>query len=116
MKQGKMYVSEFYCTECGRKGIPVVRRPNQQREAGHLKKLYCLYCKKETNHAEIRPFGSYTVEDFQREYELGRFEDGNRVPTKDLLKCSKVDCEYNVDGKCWNSNYTYECKHRIDRS
>ncbi len=39
-----MTVSDFYCTKCGRKGIPIARKQGQQREPGHLKKLYCLAC------------------------------------------------------------------------
>jgi len=105
--------SRFFCTYCGNEGIPVVRTAGQQREAGHLKKLYCLHCHKETNHAEVRPYGSYTVEDFQEEFELGRFVDGNKIPVADLLSCSKIDCMYNKDGKCWNSTETYDCGHRI---
>ena len=54
---GKFYktvMSEFYCTQCGKKGIPVYRKKGQERKAGHLKKLYCLYCNMETNHVEIK--------------------------------------------------------------
>ena len=32
--------SRFFCTKCGREGIPVHRKKGQQREGGHLKKLY----------------------------------------------------------------------------
>lgn len=46
--------SSFYCTECGNKGIPVIRKKGQLRKSGHLKKLYCLHCRKETNHVEIK--------------------------------------------------------------
>lgn len=48
-------MSEFYCTECHNKGIPVFRTRGNQRPYQHLKKLYCIHCKKETNHTEIRP-------------------------------------------------------------
>ena len=84
--------SEFYCTRCGKRGIPIIRRPGQQREPGHLKKLYCLNCNEEVNHVEIRPYGSYRYEDFEEEFQLGRFVDGNRVPVADLIKCSKNNC------------------------
>lgn len=104
--------SDFYCIECGNRGIPAARTTRHQREAGHLKKLYCLHCKKETNHAEIRPFGSYTYEDFLEEFELGRFVDGTKIPVKDLMDCSKTDCDFNKHGRCWNSNYSFDCGHR----
>lgn len=102
-------ISDFYCTKCGNKGIMVARPNSHYREGGHLKKLYCLTCKEETNHCEIRPFGKYTVEDFREEFELGRFVDGQRIPANELIKCSKSDCPYNRDGRCWNSNNSYDC-------
>ena len=105
-------ISEFYCTECGKKGIPVARHPGQHRKPGHLKKLFCLHCQKEVNHVEIRPYGSYTYENFLEEYNLGRFFEGNRLRITDLMSCSKEDCPYNKHGKCWNSNYSYNCDYR----
>lgn len=66
-------VSEFYCTCCGTKGIPVPRKASKQRESGHLKKLYCLKCKVQTNHAEIRPF-DYDKEDFLKDLAAGKFK------------------------------------------
>ena len=47
-------ISEFYCTVCGNKGIPLPRSYSSQRNKSHLKKLYCTHCRKETNHVEIR--------------------------------------------------------------
>lgn len=111
-KNQAIFKSDFYCTCCGKQGIPIARKIGKQREAGHLKKLFCLNCQKETNHVEIRPFGSYQYEDFKEEYDLGRFIDGNRIPVADLMSCSKIDCTYNRHGKCWNSNYSYECPYR----
>lgn len=112
MRNRKREVSEFYCTCCGNKGIPIVRKPGQTREPGHLKKLYCLYCKTDTNHVEIRPYGKYYYEDFQEEFELGRFFEGKRIPVTQLMFCSKHNCNYNVNGRCWNSNYSFKCGHR----
>ena len=72
--------SDFYCTICGNKGIPVVRNSARNRESGHLKVLYCMFCKQDTNHAEVRQSGSYTYEDFRFEFLHGNFDlDGNRV-------------------------------------
>lgn len=105
--------SDFYCVRCGQKGIPIARKNGAQREAGHLKKLYCMYCKEEINHAEVRAFGSYNYEDFKLEYDLGRFVNDQRVPLTDCLGCSKEECEYNINGKCWNANKSFNCGHRI---
>lgn len=109
----ELSVNDFYCTECGRKGIPIVRKSGQQREPGHLKKLFCLCCNKETNHAEVRAIGStYTKMDFLEEFALGRFVDGQKIPVSELMSCSKTDCPYNKNGKCWNSNYSHDCEYR----
>lgn len=109
----QMTQSRFFCTKCGREGIPVNRKKGQQRKGGHLKKLYCLYCGEEVNHAEIREVGGYNIDDFQQEYNLGRFVDGNRIAIKDLLDCSCGSCPFNVNGKCWNSNWSNDCGHRV---
>ena len=76
-------------------------------------KLYCLYCKDEINHAEVREIGGYSKEDFKKEFELGRFVNGNRIPINELLECSYKSCFFNVNGKCWNSNGSNKCSHRI---
>lgn len=73
-------LSEFYCTKCGQKGLPVWRKKGKMREAGHLKKLFCFNCNEEVNHVEIKPFTKYDYNDFLLEFENGNFtEEGNRV-------------------------------------
>lgn len=106
-------ISDFYCTQCGKKGIPIPRKNGNQRERGHLKKIFCIYCNEEVNHVEIRPFGSYTLEDFEEEFKLGRFVNGKREAITDLTICSKTDCEYNKNGRCWNSDNSAQCSHKI---
>ena len=108
--------SEFYCTECGSKGIPIARKIGTKKEPGHLKKIYCLKCKKETNHAEVRPYGSYDYEDFLEEYSLGRFFEGKKIHVMNLMSCSNNDCLCNKHGKCWNSNYSFQCFHRLHKT
>ena len=78
---------EFYCTQCGNKGIPIPRRRTFKREAGHLKNLFCIYCNKETNHVECIPNSKYTKEDFIIEFENKNFtKDGQRKLTYNELK------------------------------
>lgn len=105
--------SRFFCTKCGREAFPIMRKKGHQREAGHLKKLYCIYCKEEVNHAEIREIGGYDVEDFKQEYKLGRFVNGNKIAIQDLMSCTCDTCPFNINGKCWNSNYSNDCGHRV---
>ena len=110
--RNQINLSDFYCTKCGRKGLTLPRRDGRLRERGHLKKIYCLHCREEVNHAEVKNCGSYFYQDFLKEFTLGRFIDGERVPVEDLANCLKGSCKYNVDGKCWNANRSYQCKYR----
>ena len=89
-------MSEFYCVLCGRKGIPVWRRKGAERESGHLKKLWCLGCKTETNHVEIKPSTKYGYEQFKEEYEYENFtDDGDRImpynKLKEMIDNGKID-------------------------
>ena len=67
--------SEFYCCKCGTKGIPIASKKGKAREAGNLKKLYCLKCGKETNHAECKEFTHYSKADFDFGGEDGKFHE-----------------------------------------
>lgn len=113
MTRQNTYTSNFYCTKCGKKGIPLPRKISSQRLPGHLKKIYCPYCKTEENHVEIRPFGGYRYEDFLEEFTLGRFIKGKRVEVKDLTNCKYEDCKYNKNGRCWNANESFKCEKRV---
>ena len=50
----KKTISEFYCINCGNRGIPVWRKRGRLREPLHRKVLYCTTCKQTVNHVEIR--------------------------------------------------------------
>lgn len=83
----KLTQSRMFCVICGHESLPIWRRPGKQREPGHLKKLYCEYCKVETNHAECREFGKYGISEFKIEFENGNFNaNGTRkVPWKKFV-------------------------------
>ena len=79
--------SEFYCIKCGNKGIPIPRKKGAEREAGHLKRLYCLKCQQEWNHVECKVFSKYTYDDFLLERQYENFDElGNRKMTYGELK------------------------------
>lgn len=80
-------LSDFYCTCCGHKGIPIIRHSGKAKEPGHLKKLFCLYCQDEKNMVEIKNKGPYTLEEFYIEYKYNNFdENGNRkMPYKQFI-------------------------------
>ncbi|MCQ2499365.1 MAG: hypothetical protein MJ133_10330 [Lachnospiraceae bacterium] len=82
---------DFYCTRCGRKGIPVCRH-GRMREPGHLKKLFCINCQEEINHVECVSASKYTVEDFLKEYENSNFTiDGTRILSLSEWKCKQKE-------------------------
>lgn len=64
---------DFYCMNCGRKGIPLSRRVSLQHGKFHRKKLYCIYCKEEVNHIECRT--PEEVEEFKENFENGVYKD-----------------------------------------
>lgn len=68
-------INKFYCTNCGTEGIPIARKSSRQREYHHLKKLYCVKCKSEHNHVEIRPFDDYDYEQFYQDFINGEFKE-----------------------------------------
>jgi hypothetical protein len=70
---GKMIEHSFYCIQCGKKGIPIVRKEGHQRKSMHRKKLYCVFCKEEVNHVECRNFAE--VEKFRENFEKGVYVD-----------------------------------------
>jgi hypothetical protein len=45
---------KFYCMNCGRAGIPIMRPDSKKHEPYHRKKLYCINCKLEVNHIECK--------------------------------------------------------------
>ena len=96
-------LSDFYCTCCGHKGIPVIRKIGAERESGHLKKLFCLYCQEERNMVEIKNKGKYTLEDFEIEYNEGNFINGERIkPYKQFI--AEHYQNKNRRGKGYNGN------------
>lgn len=86
----KAKLSDFYCTSCSNKGVPIFRVSGQEREPGHLKKIFCIFCQREVNMVEIKFNGKYTLDDFWIEYNYHNFdENGNRIePYKQFV--SKV--------------------------
>ena len=53
MRGNKFEISHFVCLECGHE-FPLPRPKARRREKGHIKDLYCPFCKKEVKTKEIR--------------------------------------------------------------
>lgn len=65
--------SNFYCLNCGRKGIPIQRPSSRKRERFHRKKLYCTSCKITCNHVECK--SDEDVREFLEAFEEGAFQE-----------------------------------------
>lgn len=64
---------DFYCINCGKKGMPLARKTGKQKEKFHRKKLYCLNCKTEVNHIECR--NQEEIETFKMNFALGLYKE-----------------------------------------
>ena len=64
---------DFYCINCGKKGIGLMRRKGFKHESMHRKKLFCIYCNREVNHVECITYDE--VEQFKMDYENGVYRD-----------------------------------------
>ena len=42
-----------------------------------------------------------------------QFINGLRVSISDLVSCTKGDCKYNIDGKCWDAANINNCKYKV---
>ena len=65
--------NDFYCINCGNKGLPVQRNRGHQHKSFHREKLYCIYCKTEVNHIEVK--NNFEAEKFKEEFERGAYID-----------------------------------------
>ena len=69
----KINIHDFYCINCGKKGITLPRKDNKRKGKFHRKKLYCLNCGFLINHVEICNTEEYW--EFQEMFESGNFKE-----------------------------------------
>ena len=86
-KSQKMDLHDFYCLNCGKKGIGLMRKYGAQRESLHRKKLYCIYCKEEVNHIECKNFEE--VEIFRINFKEGVYVDEAKE-SMDYIRSARV--------------------------
>ena len=72
-KRQKMELYDFYCMNCGKKGLNLMRKSSRKHEKFHRKKLYCPYCKLEVNHIECKTFEE--VEEFIKNFNDGVYKE-----------------------------------------
>lgn len=61
--------SRFFCLNCGKEGIPLLRKRGQERKSFHRKKIYCYHCQNTINHIECR--SDEDVKKFKEDFEKG---------------------------------------------
>ena len=50
--------TKLVCPECGNV-FPIMRKESVQRRMFHRKRLYCVNCRKVTNHIELKDFDKW---------------------------------------------------------
>lgn len=50
----KVVISDLKCINCGQ-NFPIPRKVSNRRRGGHLKDIYCVWCKRKTKHIEKEP-------------------------------------------------------------
>ena len=68
-----MTLHDFYCINCGNRGISLMRKQGFKHQGMHRKKLYCVYCRQEVNHVECKTFDD--VEEFRENFQKGVYKD-----------------------------------------
>jgi hypothetical protein len=63
--------NDFYCLLCGKKSYTLPRKDCKRKEKFHRKKLYCLNCRCEVNHIELK--SDAEVYEFKKAFEDGLF-------------------------------------------
>jgi len=79
----KYETHDFYCINCGKKALNLMRTNGRMRKVGHLKKLYCYNCKAVCNCYEVRD--ERDLNKFKTKFNNGDF--------KDLAEESLAFCE-----------------------
>ena len=113
MKWGRQatFNNRFFCTKCGREGIPLSRKSSKGREAGHLKKLYCFNCRQEVNHIEIKEWTHYDFNDFAAEFYGDNFDTNG----KRKLEIGEFKKKINSQYKQGYSAYTQVCAELLKK-
>lgn len=78
-----MELHDFYCLNCGKKGIGIFRNGGFQHGKFHRKKLYCPYCKLEVNHVECKSDEDVFL--FKEAFENGEFREEAQMSINHIM-------------------------------
>lgn len=72
MRNNRTYEThDFYCINCGSKGIPLSRSLSRPKGKDHRKLMYCWKCKHTVNHIEC--LDAEEVEQFLADFNAGKY-------------------------------------------
>lgn len=72
MRNNRTYEThDFYCINCGSKGIPLSRPLSKSKGKDHRKLMYCWKCKHIVNHIEC--LNAEEVEQFLADFNAGKY-------------------------------------------
>ena len=69
----KYEMHDFYCVNCGHKGLPCLRNNGRLHGEFHRKKLWCCHCRVEINHIEVR--NQEEKETFMEAFNNGEYQE-----------------------------------------
>lgn len=80
--KGPFEEHSFYCLNCGRRGIPLMRRSARCHGSEHRKAMYCPWCKVDINHIELKT--DEEVKQFLIDFENGVYREEAETSMKYL--------------------------------
>ena len=85
MAKGNFETHDFYCMNCGRKALPLMRIKSHKHTTLHRKALYCPWCRIIVNHVEI-------ANDEQKNWFLNEFTNGvfQKEALESIQHCNEV--------------------------
>ena len=72
-RNSKTILHNFYCINCGNKGIELMRQQSHKHSKHHRKKLYCIHCQCEVNHVECK--NERDIQEFKWNFRNGVYKD-----------------------------------------
>lgn len=84
----KYIESQFYCINCGERGLDCLRKIGKKKGAAHRKKMYCPSCRQIVNHYEVHT--KEEAEEFKQRYKNG-----------DFIEEAKASIEYSKKDDWW---------------
>ena len=86
MAKGNYETHNFYCLNCGRRAVPLMRPKSHKYSSCHRKALFCPWCGTTVNHIEI-------ATEEEKEWFFNEFNNGSFIEEalQSIQYCSEVE-------------------------